>query len=205
MASIADKNYAGLAASIKDWAERPDETDELVASYIALATAEFNLIVRDRRQETTTTLTTVSGSVALPADFLEMISVRHATYGNIKQTTRQGFTNYDPYSDNGVPASYLVEGSTFYVDGPVSDDFSVVYRAKIPDLDSVTTTTNWLLTLAPQAYLFESVAMLRARYEDFAGAQGFEAKTRDVLDRVGVQSMVSQFGNAPIVMRGARP
>jgi hypothetical protein len=204
MASIADKNYAGLAASINDWTERSD-ADDVIASYISLATADLNLRVRDRRQETTVTLTVSNGSVALPSDFLEPLSVSHATYGDIEQTTRRGVTNYNPLNSNAIPAHYAVEGSTFFVDASIDGDFSFLYRAKIPDIDAVTTTTNWLLTLAPQAYLFMGIAALHTRYENFPSAQAFKGAAQEALDLAGVQSLVAQRANAPLAMRGVRP
>jgi hypothetical protein len=118
--------------------------------------------------ETRATLTVDTGAtdpefLDLPTDFQTM---RSARLSGVTGKPRLGFmtqTQMDDYRysiDNvsGQPVYFSVSGDQIELAPTPNEDYDVqlVYRANIPAL-TASNTTNWLLTLAPDLYLYGSL------------------------------------------------
>jgi hypothetical protein len=200
---MAVTSYSTLTSAIGEWATRTytsSQTDE----FIALAEAEFNLILGGYRRETSVSITTTSGVGSLPADFLDMVSLTHATYGLMLPIAWSEIALRNPTYTGGTPTHYAISGSSLKLDYSFDGSFTATYAQKLTGL-SADNTTNWLLALAPQAYLFMCIAMQRAFEEEFATSQGFEAKARAIIDEVVLQATVAQYGNARMALPVGSP
>src|SRR5580765_8729882 len=108
--------------------------------------------------ETVALLTTISGSVALPADYITWRTVRpiYAHGSPVTPTWRPPFTELDyvhpaylPPVGRGIDQLFTIEGNTFKA-RPVDDRtgaYEFHYYQKVPTLVDATTgnaATNWL-------------------------------------------------------------
>jgi hypothetical protein len=154
---MAITTYAELQESIGDWLNRNDLTS-VIPSFIDNAEARINRRLRTRSMETSTSLSlNASGEATLPADFLEARLVTVAT-------TPVSFPEYvEPDSPeflykhrpNQNPQYYSVIGTTIKVQPAYNGSATLYYYGKLTALAD-DNTTNWLLTKAPDIYLYAS-------------------------------------------------
>lgn len=151
--------YAGLQSAVTDWLQ-----DSALASsaptFIALAEAEFNRLLRVPAMEAVSNGTLNGESLLLPGDFLAIKSVTLLTN---PQAALEGSTlstlKLLHGGTSGVPTAYAVTDDQLWF-GPVPDgayDVQISYWQRIPSL-SVSEPTNWLLTRHPDLYLMASLA-----------------------------------------------
>lgn len=155
--------YAQLQTSIADWLHRSDLVS-VIPDFIALAETKLNADIDSRGQEVRTSLTAniIDNRVALPTDMLEM---RRLT---ITSTTPYRVLEYKSpeqlYADNNYvttsmePDSFAVIGSNIELNciPDAAYTLELIYRQKLTALSN-SSTTNWLLTGYPNAYLFGSL------------------------------------------------
>lgn len=161
---MAIGTYSELLTAGANWLARSDLTDRL-PEFIALAEAKFNRELRCNQMETRS-YTTVNTSatepefIALPGDFQTMRRVRLSGVTGkprlVAVTQHQANvlrTSLD--NEAGQPIYYTIMGDEMELVPTPSEAYEIemVYRANIPAL-SDSNTTNWLLTLAPDAYLY---------------------------------------------------
>jgi hypothetical protein len=163
---VAINTYATLVTAVTEWLAREDAT--LVArapDFITLAEAKFNRTLFHPRMETRTTLTVDTGAtdpefLDLPSDFQTMRSARLSGVTGkprlafMSQTQLEDYRfSIDDVSDQ--PVYFSIVGDQMELAPTPNEDYDVeiVYRANIPALTSGN-TTNWLLTLAPDLYLY---------------------------------------------------
>jgi hypothetical protein len=163
---VAINTYATLVTAVTEWLAREDAT--LVArvpDFITLAEAKFNRTLFHPRMETRTTLTVDTGAtdpefLDLPSDFQTMRSARLSGVTGkprlafMSQTQLEDYRfSIDDVSDQ--PVYFSIVGDQMELAPTPNEDYDVeiVYRARIPALTSGN-TTNWLLTLAPDLYLY---------------------------------------------------
>lgn len=190
---MALNEYSALRSSIKDWAVRDDLGDDLIKDFVILTEAMFNYgdgsndvaPLRVRDMETTASVTVTSGTGSLPDDFLEAIKVKDP--GSITRDLKYASPdwldeNFPTGQDDTYPDFYTVIGSSLIC--PIS--VSLTYYAKIPTITDSEGDFNWLLTKAPNAYLYgglmqygiynknpESVAYYRTLMVGALGALGY--------------------------------
>lgn len=154
--------YSELKTAIEEWLAHDDisgRTEDL----IGLAEAGFNrrLSVRQMREVLTGTLS--GATITIPDDWLEMIRFTVSSGVPVIDMTYQApsaFFTANHQTVSGFPKYYTIVGSTIHV-GPTPDStssytYTIEYIERLPVL-SDTNTTNWLLTIAPDLYLFGSL------------------------------------------------
>lgn len=200
--------YATLTSAIGTWAERTSLSSSLSDDFIGLAEAAFNrkLGANYRRKTTATINTDVNGEGAIPSDCVNILSLTRNVLGSVpmKQVSWNALIERNPYRTADEAEVFAIKGTTFRVAPITDDDFLAVYMAKLTGLEP-TSTTNWLLTLAPDAYLAMSLAMLYAYFQDDARAGMFEAKANSILDELLSQANVAEFGNAEMTLGMVTP
>jgi hypothetical protein len=157
---MAISNYTELQAAVATWITRSDQTAN-IPDFIKLYEADANRRIRIRQNMTTTQLTLTSGSasVNLPTGFLEEIELNYNDTSDV--LTRGSFNDIDRNqttdSQPARPAWYAITSSaiTFETEADQTYTLNLRYYTK---WDIATDTTNWLLTNAPDAYLFGSIA-----------------------------------------------
>ena len=100
----------------------------------------------------------------------------------------------NPNEDQGDPTHYAIIGTTLKVTPIYEDSFNAVFESKLTAL-SASNTTNWLLTLAPDAYLTMCLAEESLFTRDFAAAGGLEAKAISMVDEIVAMDQVAAYGN----------
>jgi len=160
---MALDNYTDLQVEIADYLAR-DDLNSKIPTFIALCEAKLNreLYVRQMEQRSTVVIDTTSAEpefISLPDDFQSMRSIRlKSTTGRTRLEYKAGVA-LDEYQTQivnrtGEPKYFTIIGDEIEL-SPTPDDaytIEMVYRKTIPSL--VDNGTNWLLTLAPDVYLY---------------------------------------------------
>lgn len=152
---MAITTYAELQSAVADFLNREDLTS-VIPTFISLAEADLQQRVRHYQMEARTTLSLSGQYTDLPDDWVETIrlSVGSDALELISQSElldRGELTN----DTAGQPRYYALTAGQLEV-FPVPDDTytaTLIYTASIPAL-SDSNTSNWLLTAAPDAYLY---------------------------------------------------
>jgi len=148
-------NYATLQSAIADYLNRADLTSQ-IQTFIQFAEADLNTRLRSREMIVNATATSDGQFVALPPDWLEAI--------NMMIVGGQSPLRYiTPDEADTIIKAQTYTSTRFYsmttgiieLVPPAVDDITIdmVYYGKIPAL-STANTTNWLLTKAPDVYLY---------------------------------------------------
>lgn len=166
---MAITDYASLKTTIADWMFRRTDLTSDIDTFIDNAEARFNYgtgqdapfasePIRTRDMITSSNLTLTTGSVALPAGYLEPIRITALTSPRM-------LLDYGPpgwldeiYPDTTAsdPAFYTILGANLVVRPTTTSQVELQYYTKIAAL-SGSATTNWLLLATPNAYLYASV------------------------------------------------
>jgi hypothetical protein len=185
-------NYATLKTAIADFLNRDDLTS-VVPTFIALAEADIQRKVRHWRMETRSTAQLDTQFSAIPSDWLETIRF----YLTTGETSRLELISQAQLLDrkqadgnlSGIPAYYAMTGAQFEL-YPVPDGTyagELLYFAKVPAL-SDSATTNWLLTNAPDAYLYGALIHSAPYLKDDARIQVWAALYQSAIDSLNDSS-----------------
>jgi len=160
-------SYATLLTAATEWLAR-DQDSTLVAripTFIQLFEAKVNrdLFVPQMETRSTTVVDTASDEpefISLPSDFQTMRRIRLSSVTGKPPLSFISGTQINTMrnaSDNvtGQPTHYSIFGSEIELYPTPNEDYTIemVYRQRIPAL-TATNTTNWLLLLAPDFYLY---------------------------------------------------
>jgi hypothetical protein len=152
---MAITNYSTLQAAIADYLNRADLTSQ-IQNFIQFAEADLNTRLRCREQIVRAEATSSAEFVQLPADWLEAINL-HIVGGQqpLHYVTLDKADEINSLQVYTAPHYYsLMNGAIEIIPEPTDDiDIEMIYYAKIPAL-SDQATTNWLLTKAPDVYLY---------------------------------------------------
>jgi len=157
---MAITTYAELQAAVADWLNRQDLT-ATIPNFISLAEAQLNRELRHRKMITRATLTVDAQYENQPADFLETVRFQLNTNPItplVYETPEQILEDSQAYVTSGQPMFFSTIGTQFQF-LPVPDasySAELMYYAQIPSL-SVSNTSNWLLTEAPDVYLYATL------------------------------------------------
>lgn len=153
---MALATYSDLQSAIADWLVRDDLTTR-IPDFVTLAEARINRELRCREMVTQATGTIATSTLAVPSDFVEAVMLTLDTVSDAP-------LEYRPLEDSqlrnagatsGQPRWYSISGEEF-VFFPTPDgsyDYTLTYYAAVPALTD-TDNENWLLTKAPDLYLF---------------------------------------------------
>jgi len=159
---MALANYTDLKSTIAETLNRDDLTTA-AQTFIALCEAQINRDIRHWRMEVRTSGQQSAGDeyMQVPADWVETIRFNVVGNGtspiNLMDSTTMA-ENRARYNDQyGKPTAYSLEAGQFHLyPTPVADvDLELLYYAQVPDL--ATNSTNWLLSYAPDVYLYGSL------------------------------------------------
>jgi len=148
-------NYATLQSAIADYLNRADLTSQ-IQTFIQFCEADLNTRLRSREMIVNATATSDGQFVSLPPDWLEAI--------NMMIVGGQSPLRYiTPDEADVINKAQTYTSTRFYsmttgiieLVPPAVDEITIdmVYYGKIPALSDAN-TTNWLLTKAPDVYLY---------------------------------------------------
>jgi hypothetical protein len=211
MTKIVD--YASLQSAVTEYLAR-DQDATLIAripTFIQLAEAKFNrqLFVRQMEQRATALVNLASGEpefISLPSDFQSMRRVRLSSVTGkpaleFKSGAQIDEYRFETFNVSGRPRYFTVFGDELEI-APTPDaayTIEMVYRRNIPPLAG--NDPNWLLTLAPDLYLYgallESAPYIKEDGRIQTWGLGFTAALSD-LNNLG---LTSTFNAGPMTVR----
>ena len=159
---MAITTYSELQSAVADWLNRSDLTAR-IPDFITLAETRINRDLRAREQQVIATANVDTPFFAIPGDFLEFKSFRIAdTGGNAFElmlaTPEQISAALAESSVSNTPRFVTIIGDQFQL-WPAPDQMyvgSLAYVRKVQALSDAA-PTNWLLTDAPDVYLYGSL------------------------------------------------
>lgn len=168
---MALTTYAELKTSVGDWLNRSDLTTA-IPDFISLAEAQIERNLRTRQMIVRSTASLTTEYSAVPDDFLEAKTFKLDT----SPPTPLQFETIDSmdnlsvvYTSSGKPAYFSVVGNQFrFIPTPdTTYTGELTYYAKLSKLSS-TNTSNWLLTAAPDIYLYGALMQAAPYLQDDA-------------------------------------
>jgi len=158
---MAISNYTELQTAVANWLDRDDLTAR-IPEFIALAEARFNRVLRLRSMEAKYTANTVASqrNLALPTGYIQMrnFQVNTSPLTTLSYVTPEIYDRLWGGSTGGTPKFYTIlanEVSFGPIPGSVMEVEMLFYK-KFDNL-SGSVATNWLITNAPDIYLYGSM------------------------------------------------
>lgn len=203
---MALANYAQLQDSIKRWLWNRDDLSGDIPDFIAMFEADANSVLRVREMETTATVTLTSGSGSLPTDYLAW---RRVVANSSPVRVLDYFEpNYAiaAYPDTAAasPVGFTIIGSTIVTKPVISSTLDLLYYAKIPALAS-NTSGNWLLTRAPNLYLYGSLMHAAPLLDDDPRAATWKTLRDEAVGLLQQNDVTGRYANATARVRGPTP
>jgi len=208
-------NYTDLQAAVAEYLARDDLTAR-IPTFIQFEEAKFNreLFVRQMEGRVTTTadiLSTEPEFISLPSDFQSMRRIRLSGVDGKPTLEYKSPAGLDAYrlSINNVthqPGYFTIFGDEIELAPTPSDNFVIemVYRKTIPPLAA--NSTNWLLTMAPDLYLYgallEAAPYMKEDARIQTWGQGFANALSSLND---LSNTATVFNGGPTRMRFSGP
>ena len=166
-------DYDTFVAQLKDWSNRQDWSDDLVASFIVQADQRLNADMRVREMIATAENLVNCQCATLPDDWLEMDMLWIASgstptgWWPLRYLPRDEFFRFSamPYASTYPSSSlstlgkYTIEGSTLWFGGMPDAVNGVTYRMAyyqaVPAM--AVTGSSWVYTKYPRIYLLASL------------------------------------------------
>ena len=203
---MAITTYSELQTAVGRWMQR-DDLSAMIPDFIANAEAEFNRVLRLTGQLVRVDLDVSARwtdlSVALAAPAAEIRSISCTTGGRRYALEYLTPDEAQAYTYSGAPRYYTRSGDELGILPPPDGTYTLelIYWRAVPAL--AVASTNFLLTLAPDLYLYRSV---------LEGAQFVQdgdliARVGPMYDRAMTQIQRDdkrrQFGGSNLRMRAA--
>lgn len=208
MATITD--YDSLVTAATEYLARDQDTTLIarIPTFIQLGEAKLNRVLLHPSMETRSTTTVDTGSdepefISLPSDFQSMRRVRLSSVTGKPRLSFMSQTQIDDYRysiDNvsDQPIYFAITGNELELAPTPNEDYTIemVYRANIPAL-SASNTTNWLLTLAPDLYLYATLLESAPYMKDDGRIAVWGMAFQTVLDQLNTHGMRQSFDSGP--------
>jgi hypothetical protein len=198
-------NYSTLQSAIADYLNRADLTSQ-IQTFIQFVEADLNTRLRCREMIVRANATSDQEYVQLPADWVEAINLqivdgasplRYVTLdeGDIINKA-QVLTQVSVYS--------LMNGAIELIPSPSDNiEIEMVYYGKIPALTDVN-TTNWLLTKAPDVYLYGALVHAAPFLMDDQRIPVFGNIYLKRVEELNQESQKSLHSGSPLISRTRR-
>ena len=155
---MAISNYTELQTAVANWLDRDDLTAR-IPEFIALAEARFNRVLRLRSMETKQTESTAADqrNYALPTNYIQMRNFQLNTnpLTTLSYVTPEIYDRLWGGSSGGTPKFYTILADEISL-GPIPGSvitMEMLFYKKFDNL-SGSVATNWLITNAPDIYLY---------------------------------------------------
>jgi hypothetical protein len=201
-------NYAELKASVADFLNR-DDLASVIPSFIRLAESRVDRDVRHWRQEKRSEAQLDSQYSVIPSDYISTIrfQVLDGSTSELQPiSTAQMLQLRDDRRDvTGRPTHYALTAGTFelYPTPDATYNISLVYYSRVSALSDVN-TTNWLLTQAPDLYLYGTLVHSAPYLKDDAKISIWDGLYKSALDNLNANSSEAKYGGSGLTMKTRR-
>ena len=165
---------------------------------------DANSRLRVLPMETSVLLTTVSGDVALPTDYLAWRTVKPTTTPYIDELDYVHPAYLPATQYNRRPPLFTIEGNTFKARpaNDAADAYEFHYYQKIPTLVGGNGNSNWLLTEYPNVYLFGLMVEAAGDGRNVEMAQLYKARRDEVFQEIIQRYALTTGATSPTVRTG---
>lgn len=199
---MALATYTDLQAAVASWLARSDLTTP-IPDFIALCEAKLNRLLRCRQQEQRSTATATE-YMELPTGFLELRNIQlNTTPKTALELVSPDEIDRDYSTATGKPLVYCLLANQIQL-GPAPDSTYTVeidYYEVIPPLAS--NSTNWLLTAAPDIYLYGSLLEASIYLIDDPRVPGWNAAYTQVLQQLQSADRRARWSGSRLAVRPA--
>lgn len=211
MTVISD--YTSLQTAVVEWLARDNDTTLIarVPTFIQFFEAKMNrgLFVVQMEQRSSATVTagvTDAEFVLLPSDFQSMRRVRLSSVSGRPHLNFRTGTQLDEYRTSvgdktGQPMYFTIMGSEMEL-APTPDSnltVEMIYRKNIPALAS--NSSNWLLSMAPDLYLYGSLLESAPYIQQDERLQTWGSLFSSARDALNNLTLTSAFNQSPMAIR----
>lgn len=203
---IAD--YTELKAAVADFLNRDDLTS-VIPTFIRLAESRIDRELRHWRQEKRSSISLTGQYVSVPADFMQPIrlQITDAPTAEVSpiSTAQMLELRADRSDQAGKPTHYaLTAGSLELFPTPdATYAASLEYYGRITAL-SASNTVNWLLTEAPDTYLYGALLHSAPYLKDDQRAVVWEGLFKTSLDSLMASSGDAKWGGVGLKIKTRR-
>lgn len=206
---MAISSYTELLAAAANWLARDDLTAR-IPEFITLCEAKLNRELYVRQMETRSTTTTDTTDtepefISLPTDFQSMRRVRLSSVTGKPRLLYLNGTQADEFrygsaNTAGQPTHFTIMGTEMELIPTPDATYTIemVYRKYIPALAS--SSTNWLLTLAPDAYLYGTLLESAPYIKEDERIQTWALGLSTALDSLNRLGQLSAYNSGPMTM-----
>ena len=203
---MAITNGATLATAVANWMQRTDLTSR-IPEFVALAEAKIFRELRTPDMETKDAAFSITGEyVAVPTGMLEVRSFMTNSTPRRAITFMPDDTQTDMYrTTNLAPLFFDVVGANFRF-APVPSSTvtaTLVYYVAPATVSTGSTEQNWLLTAAPDVYLYGTLAEAAAFTQDDQAAAKWSQAFSGALAAVKKQGSQKRWGGNGMAVRAA--
>lgn len=187
---MALSNYTDLQTAITSWLHRSDLSTQ-VPDFIDLAEGRINQLLHVRAMEAEDALSVSIGSnsAALPSRFVEEIACFITLNGAPIQLVQVDASEISASTANGMPQYWAVDGENVRFGCPLDALYTVTLRYK-KGFDLSATSTNWLMTKYPRAYLYGAQVEAAIYMRDQAALATSEQAFQKTIDEINANSKV---------------
>lgn len=193
--------YDGLKETVAGFLMRDDLT-AIIPTFITLAEASFNRKLRDWRMETRSTAAFDENYEILPSNWLETIRLELDGVGPLQLVSPLKMMQLrSDLSATGNPAYFTHSaGQIEFYPVPTTSigTGQLVYFGKIPSL-SDSLPTNWLLSEAPDLYLYGALLHSAPYLKDDARIAVWGGLYADIINSMNNASEAARF-SGPLIM-----
>lgn len=206
---------ASLQAAVVEYLAR-DQDVTLIAripTFIQLFEAKMNRELSVRQMETRSTALTDNTLpepefIALPADFQSMRRIRISSVSGKPLLTFKSTVQMDEFRSQiadvaGQPCYFSIFGNEIELAPTPNAVFTVemIYRATLPPLAS--NATNWLLTAAPDAYLYGALLESAPYIKEDARIQTWALGLKTTMDSINELGKMSAYNAGPLTVQAS--
>ena len=198
-------DYNSLITDVAAMLNRRD-LDSVIPGWVDLCEAAVNRDIRHWKMENRAQLVTAEQYPAIPSDWLETIRLVDESNGKpLDLMSRQLMQDLREHSAGEYTTTFAYRhsqgGFELYPTPPEEITLELEYYQKIPALDAVTTTTNWLIEDHPDVYLY-GTAMHSAPYlHDDARLQTWATLFAAAVARVNASGAKSEMSGSSLRFR----
>lgn len=181
--------YAQLQTDFPLWIKRTD-LDSRLPGFISIFESRISRKLRTRQMETAFSGTIDSGNrITLPSDFLAFKVLWPNGYEEMTLRPKSLEAVLAEGRTAGTPSYFALDSTRVHFDG--SGDITGVYYASLPGL--VANSSNWLSTLAYEAYLFGALAEAELYSMNPQGAAIYTARSESILSEIASTDQKDKF------------
>ena len=208
---MAISTYTELKASIANWLNRSDLSDEIADDFIKLTEADFNAKLRIRQMEQIDTVTINAETVSVPTGFISVRSfyiLSSSTKYPLEYITPHNMFEIRGGSRSGRPRSYTIEADNEteqFRFGPSPDVSYTGYLSYYKNIEALSSSnaSNPILDKHPGIYLYGSLY----HAANFLGGMDPDQKQNwlqmyvAAMERCENNDRQDSYGGAPVTQR----